>query len=754
VALFWLFPALAQQPAPHLGYVYPAGGRQGTSFQATVGGQFLAAATNAHFSHPGLTAKVLDYSRPLTQKEANELKEKAKALQAKRAALEDGSQPGGTNGVWTAADRQTLATIRKKLAGFRPRAQINPAIAERVTIQVDIGAQTAPGRYELRLETAQGFSNPMAFEVGQLPEVTKPAAHQRSEMEPLNLKRPRQQPAGAASPTEAKVMLPAAINGQIMPGGVDRYRFSARKGQRIVIATNARQLIPYLPDAVPGWFQASVSLYDSKGREMDYADHFLFHPDPVLAYEMPQTGEYTLEIHDSIHRGREDFVYRISIGELPYITSVFPLGSQIGQTAQIAILGWNLGTSTLTQAVRPAEAGTTFLCITNGTLVSNPTPIAAGTLEEHLEQEPNETPGQNTPLGLPCVVNGRIGSPGDVDRFRFDGRAGLEIVAEITARRLNSPLDSLLKLTSPDGEQVALNDDHEDKGSGLLTHHADSYLRLVLPKTGVYTLSVADAQQQGGPAFGYRLRLSPPQPDFELRLTPSCLNVRAGATVPATVYVFRKDGFTNEISLTLRDAPTGLVLGGPRVPAGQDQVRITITAPAESDRQHFHPRMEGRARLGDREIVRPVIAAEDMMQAFSYRHLVPSQELTVAVPGRGLDRGPLKVLSAAPIRIPAGGTAAVRLNVPGRLLKDRLRLELSDPPEGITLEKVEPSAFGTEIIFHADNHKLTPGAQGNLILYAFPATGEGRGKRRPDANRQKIPLTALPAIPYDIVAGR
>ena len=49
VALLWLFPAVAQQPPPHLGYVYPAGGGQGTSFQATVGGQFLAGATNAHF---------------------------------------------------------------------------------------------------------------------------------------------------------------------------------------------------------------------------------------------------------------------------------------------------------------------------------------------------------------------------------------------------------------------------------------------------------------------------------------------------------------------------------------------------------------------------------------------------------------------------------------------------------------------------------------------------------------------------------
>ena len=78
-----------------------------------------------------------------------------------------------------------------------------------------------------------------------------------------------------------------------------------------MVAAKARELIPYISDAVPGWFQATLGLTDSQGREVQYADHFLFHPDPVLYYEIPEDGDYTLEIHDSIYRGREDFVYRI-----------------------------------------------------------------------------------------------------------------------------------------------------------------------------------------------------------------------------------------------------------------------------------------------------------------------------------------------------------------------------------------------------------------------------------------------------------
>ena len=44
------------------------------------------------------------------------------------------------------------------------------------------------------------------------------------------------------------------------------------------------------------------------------------------------------------------------------------------------------------------------------------------------------------------------------------------------------------------------------------------------------------------------------------------------------------------------------------------------------------------------------------MQAFAYRHLVPAKELDVAVSGRFMNRMPLKILSATPVKIPAGGT--------------------------------------------------------------------------------------------------
>jgi hypothetical protein len=122
-------------------------------------------------------------------------------------------------------------------------------------------------------------------------------------------------------------------------------------------------------------------------------------------------------------------------------------------------------------------------------------------------------------------------------------------VAEVQARRLGSPLDSVLRLTDATGKQVAFNDDNEDKGSGLLTHHADSRLTCKLPADGTYTLTVADTQHQGGPDFGYRLRVGPPQPDFELRVAPASINLKSGASAVVTVFALRHDGFDGEIGL-------------------------------------------------------------------------------------------------------------------------------------------------------------------------------------------------------------
>ena len=67
--------APAQQNPPHIGYIYPAGGRQGTTFEVVVGGQYLNGVTNVFATGTGVHAVVLEQKRSLTPKEVKDLRE-------------------------------------------------------------------------------------------------------------------------------------------------------------------------------------------------------------------------------------------------------------------------------------------------------------------------------------------------------------------------------------------------------------------------------------------------------------------------------------------------------------------------------------------------------------------------------------------------------------------------------------------------------------------------------------------------------
>ena len=115
--------------------------------------------------------------------------------------------------------------------------------------------------------------------------------------------------------------------------------------------------MPYLADAVPGWFQATLALYDADGHELAYADDYQFHPDPVFFVRVPRDGFYEVEIKDAIYRGREDFVYRIEIGEFPFLKGIFPMGSRVGSPVTVAVDGWNLPVDTLLLDEQTREVG-------------------------------------------------------------------------------------------------------------------------------------------------------------------------------------------------------------------------------------------------------------------------------------------------------------------------------------------------------------------------------------------------------------
>ena len=613
----------AQGQTPYIGFVYPAGGQQGTTVQIRLGGQRLDGVTGAVVSGPGVSAKLVQYYRKLSNQEITLLREQQREL--RKDAVRKGR---GRGKILDPKKQELVDRIEKRMREWvnRPACSALSAIA---FVEVTIAPDAEPGAREIRLVTLRGVSNPMVFHVGQVPEVArKPmitCVFQVLGKEGLaQRKRPPEE-------EEETITVPCTMNGQIASGEVNKYRFEAKKGQRLVVSVSARELVPYIADAVPGWFQPILALHDADGKEVAFGDDYRFKPDPTVYFEVPKDGEYVLSITDAIYRGREDFVYRVTIGKLPFVTSIFPLGGQVGEPARIEMDGWNLRKAKLTPPPRDAKAGVYQITAKTGKFVSNPMPFALDTLPECFDEESNNDPAHAQKVKLPIIVNGRTDRPDDWDVFQVEGKAGDTMVAEVHARRLDSPLDSMLKITDAHGKLLAFNDDRQDVGSGLNTHHADSYIMLKLPADGAYYVHLGDTARNGGKEYAYRLRISAPRPDFALRVVPARASLRGRKATAVTIYAIRKDGFTGDIKLSLKDAPKGFSSPTVSLKNAKKNVRLVVRTTLAATEQPVSLTIEGRAAVGEEDVARVAVPAEDRMQAFLWRHLVPAEDLRAQV---------------------------------------------------------------------------------------------------------------------------
>ena len=716
---------LSAAVTPHIGFVYPAGAVPGATLTVTIGGQYLRDFSGIDLSGIPVEVRKTDYLRIYDRKEGNALRRRKDILEAKIA-----EEPSEL--VKQQMQRQIellepeIAMVKEvaiedqKNPALAAKKQFNPQIAERITLEITLPEKVVPGNYEIRVITTSGLSNPLLFQIGQLPEFY--------EKEPNNQ---------ATSP-EKLPTLPILINGQIMPGDVDCFRFHATKGQSLVFQTDARSLVPYLADAVPGWFQAVLTLYDAKGREVAYDDDYLSSPDPVLIYPVPEDGNYTLSIRDSIFRGREDFVYRVSIGETPFIERIFPLGGMQNSEVEVNLYGVNLpekklkfktaGNAPQMQSIRVKKDG----------LYSNSRLFSVSSLPDSFEKEPNNLFSQAFAVTNDTVFNGTIGTPGDQDWFSFTGYKGDQKTIEVYARRLGSPLDARLTLLDAQQKVVAASDDVEDKSDGLMTHHADARIDFTLPESGTYFVRLDDTQSKGGEEYAYRLMIGEEHPDFQLRIVPSSIRIPQEGTAIVNVHAIRYGGFTGKVTLSILDAPLGITLQRAVIPEGADSAQIIIAASQRAEKQLVPLEIEGTANCGSQTVCRRAIPAEDMMQAFAYRHLVTAQKFLVQV----AEPDPVTVT----LRLPPSGVIRARPDSEVTLTasvnrKDDgaggVKLALSDPPEWLTLVTDNVGQKGSnEVILKISPH-AEPGDKATVIL-----TGSARRQKSPN-NLSNDPLNKI-----------
>ena len=139
------------------------------------------------------------------------------------------------------------------------------------------------------------------------------------------------------------------------------------------------------------------------------------------------------------------------------------------------------------------------------------------------------------------------------------------------------------------------------------------------------------------------------------------------------------------------------------------------------------------------------------MQAFGLKHLVPARNLLVQVLRSGRRAVAPRLATDGPVRIPAGGTAEVRVlarNLPPAVL------ELSGPPAFVALRDVRADRDGLVLVLEAAGTMEHVGREGNLIVEAY-ATAAGRGKKEKKPQQvRRVFAGVLPAIPYEIVVEK
>ena len=434
-----------------------------------------------------------------------------------------------------------------------------------VKATVKIAADCRLGEHAMRVRTSTGVSELRTFYVGALPNI--------DEKEP-----------NSEFDKPQKIPLNVTVNGSIGSEDVDYFLVEAKKGQRLSAEVEGMRL-------GNAFFDPYVAILDMKRFELAACDdHPLLGQDAVASVVIPADGNYIIQVRDSAYTGSGE--YRLHVGTFPRPIAVVPAGGKPGEEVELRFLGDPAGEikqkiklptarmhpDTLTVGGR--EKFGVFAHDANGVSPS-PIPFRLSELRNVIEVEPNQTHQNATPAGeLPVALNGVVSKPGEADHYRFKGKKGQTFDVHCYARRLGSPLDSVMTIANFGGGAIIGNDDAVGP---------DSYFRFTVPEDKEYVLSVTDHLGKGGPTYFYRVEFTP----VESRVTTSIPKValysqeRQTIVVPrgnryATLVQAGRANFGGELVIGANGLPKGIALQSENMQANLDVVPVVFEAAADA----------------------------------------------------------------------------------------------------------------------------------------------------------------------------
>jgi len=432
-------------------------------------------------------------------------------------------------------------------------------------LSVTIAADVSPGVHWLRLVNADGASEQRPFVVGSLPEVM--------EADPND------------DPKKPQVLAVSevVVNGKLNPvNDVDHYALELKKGQTLVASLMANEV---LRSPMDGFIQilspeGFVLAENSDCHELD----------PQVAFTIPADGRYLVRVFafpakaDSSIRfyGSELSVYRLTLTTGGFADHVFPLAVTMKKSVSVELFGWNIPDSAKRISLNP-EAAVSGLVVRHPGVVNSPTLR----VEPHpcmVETEPNNRARPQS-VESPITISGRINPPRDIDVFSIALKKGDKRLIKVEANALGSPLDPVLEVFDSMGKSFKEIDD--------IAKTPDPELLYTAPVDGVYRIEIRDRFQHGGQLFYYRLRITQPEADFTLNVTPDQFSITVGETVEIPVTVNRLNAFASVIELRALDLPKGVTCEPVMVDKAAKAAKLKLVAKTDAVSGSF--RIEGSA---------------------------------------------------------------------------------------------------------------------------------------------------------------
>ncbi len=265
------------------------------------------------------------------------------------------------------------------------------------------------------------------------------------------------------------------------------------------------------------------------------------------------------------------------------------------------------------------------------------------------------------------------------DDFRFENINGQRIGFFDTtpeARATDTPAYKVHvyppgKTFPPNGLPVVTLYYRNDDGGPL--YGKDSLLHFTAPADGEYLIRLGDTRRMQGEQYTYRLTVREPAPDFTLDVSPDNPNVPRGGRQALRVSAARIDGFDGPIEVEVRDLPAGVRATRNTIFPGQDSTELILEADVNAPpAKGAALGVVGRARVGDREVVRTA-SADDKLR---YLALAQPPDLNVEA-------------AQKEVVLEAGGTAEVSLSIKrNKGFDGRVPISVLNLPPGVRVLNV------------------------------------------------------------------